>query len=335
QQVTVCSSLVNILKLTKGEIKPGSTWSFSLFEGPHANDPFGNFGPALASDTSAGKEDGILDFANYNLDPTKTYTFCETNAPAGWASLWSFGGQPITPYNPDRFPSDGFPNGQDLGNRCFDFGAGTDYPIPEGGTIAFTVDNRFPGGEPRTIGFWKNWATCTGGNQQYTATTNAGYEGNPSDPAASAARIQEGYFLLDDVLNPPGITLGSFTIPASDATWSVTIKGKTVTKTGCEIAVDLLDKTNWFSGKKAANDAAYGMAAQLLAAKANTTAGAKQCTALSEAVLAADNLLSSINFDGTGDYLGPKVKGDLQTKRNEAISLADTLDKYNNGLLCP
>jgi len=335
QSVEVCASVLNVIKLTQGNIDPAQDWQFQLFAGPNADNPWESFSTALASDSSSGKTDGVLNFGDYNIDPNNTYTFCELNAPAGWASLWSFDGNPITPYNPDRFPSDGNPNGQDLGRRCFDFGAGTDYPIPTGGTITFTVDNRFPGGEPRTIGFWKNWATCTGGGQDATATKNAGYDGDPTDPEASAARIAAGYFLLDDVLNPPGITIGSFTIPASDVELSKTIKNKTVTKTGCQIAVDLLDKTNWFTDKKMAPDAAYGLAAQLVAAKANITAGAKNCPALSDAVLAADSLLASINFDGTGDYLGPKVKGNDQVLRNQALDLANTIDLYNNGLLCP
>jgi hypothetical protein len=335
QSVQVCASVLNIIKRTQGAVDASRDWQFSLYDGPHADDPFGSFGSALANDSSLGKADGLLDFSNYNLDPAKTYTFCETNAPAGWASLWSFGGIPIMPYNPDRFPTSGLPNGQDLGNRCFDFGAGTAYEIPVGGTITFVVDNRFPGGGPRTIGFWKNWNTCTGGRQQYTATRNAGYDGDPTDPEASAARIAAGYYLLDDVLNPPGITLGSFTIPASNVDLFKTIGNKDVTRTGCETAVDILDKSNWFTGKKAASDAAYGLAAQLLAAKANMTAGAETCPALTEAVTAADALLTSINFDGTGDYLGPKVKGALLATRNQAISLADTLDKYNSGVLCP
>jgi hypothetical protein len=83
-----------------------------------------------------------------------------------------------------------------------------------------------------------------------------------------------------------------------------------------------------------ANDAAYGLAAQLIAAKANQTAGAETCPALTSAITAADSLLTSINFTGTGEYLGPKVKGALATKRAQALSLATTLDQYNNGNLC-
>jgi hypothetical protein len=211
--------------------------------------------------------------------------------------------------------------------QCFDFTAAA-----VGTTLTFDIENSFPGGAPRTPGYWKNWSTCSGGGQQYTATKNAGFEGDPTDPGASAARIAEGYLLLDDVLNPPGIKLGDFQIPASDVELSKTIGKKTVTKTGCEIATDLLDKTNWFTDKKMASDAAYGLAAQLLAAKANFTAGAKQCPAAANAVLAADNLLASINFDGTGTYLDAKSK---DPNRPVATNLANTLDLYNNGLLCP
>jgi hypothetical protein len=42
------------------------------------------------------------------------------------------------------------------------------------------------------------------------------------------------------------------------------------------------------------------------------------------------NLLDAINFNGTGSYL---TKSSAQ--RTLAISLASTLDKYNNGKLCP
>ena len=30
------------------------------------------------------------------------------------------------------------------------------------------------GGEPRTIGYWKNWNRCTGGNQAAVAEANGG-----------------------------------------------------------------------------------------------------------------------------------------------------------------
>jgi len=68
--------------------------------------------------------------------------------------------------------------------------AGTACAIPVGGTLVFEVDNSYPSGETRTPGYWKNWSTCTGGNQQYTAAKNGGPD--------------EGWYLPNDVLNYPG-----------------------------------------------------------------------------------------------------------------------------------
>ena len=39
---------------------------------------------------------------------------------------------------------------------------------------AFEVDNSHPGGDPRTIGYWKNWNRCTSGNQAAVAERNGG-----------------------------------------------------------------------------------------------------------------------------------------------------------------
>jgi hypothetical protein len=47
------------------------------------------------------------------------------------------------------------------------------------------------------------------------------------------------------------------------------------------------------------------------------------------AVTNGQALLADINFTGSGSYL---VKS--STKRTEALNLAATLDKYNNGNLC-
>jgi hypothetical protein len=104
----------------------------------------------------------------------------------------------------------------------------------------------------------------------------------------------------------------------------------------CDDAVDILDKSDVGSGQKKANDAAYGLAAQLLAAKLNIVAGAGSCAAANTAISAGQALLDLINFTGTGNYLPPTVKGALlKQQRSDALSLADTLDKYNNNLLCP
>jgi uncharacterized repeat protein (TIGR01451 family) len=313
-------SQTKVKKLTDGAVNPNQSWTFKLFNsGPHGDDTDSTFlsGTPLATGSTSGDADGVLEFGNVNLDPTKTYTLCELSVPAGWTVTWKVDtnadGNPdtlVTPFNPNRND----PPPQDLGNRCFDFGAGTGYPLTAGGTLAFEINNAHPGGEPRTIGYWKNWNTCTGGNQAQTAAKNGG----------AAA----GFFLLDNVLNSPGIKIGNYTIPGAGTVESGT------NKTGCQIAVLLLGKSDKSTGKSKSSDAAYELAAQLIAAKANVTAGAEQCSALNQAILDADALLASIYFNGTGDYLGSKVKGALATKRTQALNLANTLDRYNNGNLC-
>jgi hypothetical protein len=171
------------------------------------------------------------------------------------------------------------------------------FVVEPGETLHFQIDNQFPGGEPRTIGFWKNWNTCTGGNQQYTARENS----TPDEP----------WYILDDLLNDPGYTIGLLELDGAD----------------CLDAVSILDKRDIESGRKMASDGAYNLASQLLAAQVNLSAGAETCQDVVDAVNAGQALLASISFDGTGSYLKGK-------KVNDANALAATLDTYNNGNLC-
>ena len=70
------------------------------------------------------------------------------------------------------------------------------------------------------------------------------------------------------------------------------------------------------------------MAAQLLAAKLNVTAGAGTCSAATTAIADGQALLVAIAFDG----LTHARMTSAQT--TQANTLATTLDRYNNGLLC-
>ena len=180
-------SRVNVLKLTQGGVDPTKTWTFSIWAGA---DGFG--GIQLATSSTNGDPDGILDFGNLNLDRLSTYTLCEENIPAGWTSFWQVDSNndatidaTLIPYNPNA--TDDPP--QDLGNRCIDFGAGTGVDLlTDGGTLYFLVDNTYPGGDPRSPGYWKNWNRVTGGGQAANADRNGGW--------------QNGYWLLEDVLDP-------------------------------------------------------------------------------------------------------------------------------------
>lgn len=286
-------SRVDLLKLTDGQPTMSQTWSFALYEGP---DGFG--GTLLASDATPP---ALLDFESIDLDPSGTYTVCEEGVPAGWSTEWKIDtdgdGVPdmiVPPYNPNA--DDPIPN--DVGNDCFDFGAGTAYPLPIGATLAFQVDNTFPGGDPRTPGYWKNWNGCTNGNQVQTATKNGG-------PAA-------GWYILDYILSSPGITLGGLEIST------------------CDQGVSILDQRDLESGRKRASDAAYTLAMHLLAAQLNFAAGAEQCPEATQAVADGQALLAAIGFDGMGRYLRPN-----DPLYQQALALAETLDQYNNGELCP
>ena len=294
--------MVELLKLTNG-LESAMVWNFTL-DGPGVDE----------SDSSPPT---TVDFGGVKLIPGSEYTLCETGIPAGWTLEWQVDtdgdGNPDTiipmvagvnndpvgvagysrVYDPNYVAPPGtFTND----TRCVNF------VVDVGETLAFQIDNQFPGGEPRTIGFWKNWNTCTGGNQRYNAANNGG-------PA-------EGWFILDDLLNNPGFTIGELQLMGDD----------------CVDAVNILDKRE-INGrnKKMANDAAYGLAAQLLAAQVNLSAGAETCQAVVDAVNAGQTLLLGIQFDGTGGYLKGKNGGAL---RAEANALASTLDEYNNGNLC-
>jgi hypothetical protein len=268
---------VDLLKLTNGVQDPSQIWNFELYEGPEG---FG--GTLVKSDATPPP---LVDFDNVNLDPNMTYTLCETGIPPSWSVQWALdennsggvdegetlpfvgcadqltGDGEFQVYDPDpNCGGDGAVND----TRCVDF-------MPDHGmTTHFILDNSRPGGEPRTPGYWKNWNTCSRGNQVQTAAKNGG-------PA-------EGWFLLDDLIPT---TVGNLEI------------------TTCEDGVSILDQRDLESGRKRASDAAYTLAMHLLAAKLNLAAGADPC-GISGTVADADALLTGIGFDGTGKYLRPK-----------------------------
>jgi hypothetical protein len=303
---------VSVYKLSKGPGDPApwvdtsKDWQFEIYNGP---DGFGT--SAIASDSTLNDADGVLDFDFVNLDPLRTYTICELSVPSGWTAEWKVDtngdGTPDTvviPYNPNA--NDPVPG--DLGNRCFDFGAGTSYPIPAGGTLAFQVINEFPGGAPRTPGYWKNWNRCTGGGQAANADRNGGRA--------------EGYTLLEDILTSPGIVWDDI---LSD---SLVVSIET-----CEYAVEILDQRvvtlngKVADGKKLASDGARTLAMHLLAAQLNEANGACINQDVKDVIGYAERLLDYINFDGkrTTAYLTSK-----HALYSYALQLAKYLDAYNN-----
>jgi len=224
--------------------------------------------------------------SGFTLAPAQ-YTTCELLLAVAWATTATAGntGGPlsaVTLVNPD-LP-------QDLGNRCY----AITLNYGDDKTIHF-VNTPPPGGNARTIGYWKNWSSCTGGNQYTKAQAR-----NQLDRT------------LDFYLNPP-----------SAAVFPIGL----ITSLTCQQAVYLLGKTPIDGSKKAASDPAFNMVAQLFAAKLNYASGAQQCNAASAAMTQAQALLVTIGFNGlTHTTLTAAQATTLNT-------LAGILDKYNNNTL--
>jgi hypothetical protein len=292
---------LNVLKLTDGNVDSTYDWNFAIYAGAYYAAGSGFLGDApLATDATLGDTDGILDFDNLNLDSDQAYTVCEipVNATVAWSSEWSINGQIVPPYNPHSFDL----QPQHLGYHCVDIGFDTGYLLTAGDTLSFTVNNSFPGGDPRTPGYWKNWSSCSGGGQYEKAT-------GANDP-------ENEFWTLDELLYEPGFMIGNLALGPDQ----------------CEDGVSILNQNDISTGKRMSNDAAYTLAMHLFAYELNQAAGACGSTIADSAGAAGQALLVRYGFDGTGGYLRPK--GQTKNDYYYALELAEILDQYNNGLLC-
>ena len=315
----------SLLKLTQDQVDPEIGWEFNLYLGPNDGSMDSIFlSSPVASSSTFGDPDGLLEFIDttgypYNLNPGSTYTVCEMELPAGWATFWRVDtdndgvvDSTVLPYNPNE--SDDPP--EDLGNRCYDFTVGA------GNTLAFEVWNNYPGGDPRTPGYWKNWNRVTGGGQAINADRNGGWAA--------------GFWLLEDVLDPDvggGILWDD--ILDDDGYFPEYVSPIN----SAAVAVDILDQREIGDpsvpgdGIKHSSDAAYTLAMHLLAAQLNFGAYAESCDEARDAVLAGEMLLDEYDFNATGNYLVSKDKK-VRADYNLALNLANGLDLYNNGYLC-
>ena len=226
-------------------------------------------------------QNGQSNSSGFTLTPG-VYTVCELNNAVSFNATATLDGSPVSLLNPGAL----LQPPEDLGNRCYD----VTLAYGDDKTIVFTNTQPPTGGDARTIGYWKNWSTCTGGNQIKTATKNG---------------------LLSKTLDPNlPITIGLLNV---DECWE---------------AVAILDKRD-LSGNKKASDAAYNMAAQLLAAMLNQKAGAADACNIDQLIIDANALLVQLNFNGTGSYLGKGANATLIAKANNYATL---LDKYNNNV---
>lgn len=299
------AGLMNLRKVIDGEVDPTIEFMFAVYDGP---DGFG--GTPLATASSGGDVDGVLDFGGLALDPAETYTVCELETPIGYSSAWQVGGESVTAYNPDA-PSD------DFGNRCIDVGADTDAEFPIGETLMIDVDNRTPqGSTPRSPGYWKNWTLLGKGNQAATAAANGGW--------------QNGFWLTENVLDQAvggGIRWDDIMSDSFPAFWVAP-----------EQAIEILQmrvvtlNSRVGDGKNLASDPIRQLARNLLAAQLNLGAGACSTPAVVTAVVNAETLLDKYDFDGKLTTAYPI--GKKGTDASLARSLSGYLDGYNNGLVC-
>jgi uncharacterized cupredoxin-like copper-binding protein len=232
-------------------------------------------GTILETKYATAANGGVINFVTW-LVPAATYSLCETVMP-GW--MTTLGPPLFVVYNPSG----------DNSTVC------TNFTVQPGQTRTFTIDNTTPpGGFARTIGFWKNWASCSNSNGKQKP-------------------------ILDQTLalaEPGGITVGI-----------LNLQGSTVTPNAapsCPAAVAVLSKRTISTGKSMSSDPAFNMAAQLLGADLNVQAGAGACPALVTAINSAQSLLAAILFDGNTHLVM------TSEQKTQANSLQTQLNSYNN-----
>jgi len=269
--------MAKVIKTVNG-FPPSGTQSFTFQLRQGASSTLA--GTTLETETANAANTGTFTF-NTLLTPGATYNLCEQVMP-GW--MTTLGPPFYTVYNPS-------------GDNSF---VCTDFTVSPAQIKVFTIDNKPPpGGLARTIGFWKNWASCanSGGNQKP---------------------------VLDQTLGLGDITIGILVLHDSNPNPDVA--------SDCSDAVDLLNKSTITtckpSNKKMSSDPAFNLAAQLLAADLNVNAGAGVNSCVVNAINAAQSLLAAIHFDGcTHDTMST-------AQVTKANCLATLLDQYNNTTTC-
>ena len=223
--------------------------------------------------TSAAAGGNVLLFTTA-LVPGGAYQMCELVLPD---------------YTPDFNGFGSFnPGGNNPGYICFDFTA----PATSGTILDITVNNIHESGLALTIGFWKNWASCSNS------------KGKGQDPTLDRTL---------QLFEPTGFLVGDYLSHDTNPNPDVA--------TNCAAIRNLLDKTAINGGKKMASDPLFNMAAQYVAYKLNVQNGATACAAVGDA---AQALLAAHDFNGlTHTALTAEQAA-------YANALNELLDTYNN-----
>jgi CSLREA domain-containing protein len=172
--------------------------------------------------------------------------------------------------------------------QCLNFTLGA------GEIRTFTLDNRPPpGGQAKTIGFWKNWASCAGSNGKQKP-------------------------ILDQVLASisGGIPVGAISVTTCPV--AVDLLNKSTVANATKVG----------DGKKMASDPAFNFAAQYLAFKLNVSAGSNgACTAANNAASGGQAVLAAIGFNGNAYSTMSKAQISQLTQDATALNM------YNNNTL--
>lgn len=278
---------VKVVKTVNGGPVGSFSFSFQVRQGASTT----TAGTTLASGVANTANNGTIVFkANgtaYFLIPGQTYQLCEVNLPGGWLTSLSNGG----------FVPESDLQTFDNSVICQNFAA------QAGVTVTFNVNNTPPPeGDARTIGYWKNHASCSGSKGKQDPVT---------DKTLQAA-------------GDPGIQIGL--VDLTDANPDVKVASS------CKAAVQLLDKRDT-KGAKRASSPLFNLASQLTAAKLNIVANAGSCLLADKAIEDGHDLLGSVGFNGT---LTPAAGYPALTSQKAKIAnaLAGQLDDYNNNELC-
>ena len=275
----------------------GQTFHFQLRSGA-SNQSDGTIQEEKDTDAS-----GNISFTT-NLTPGAHYQLCEWVYP-GWNT--SLGPNLFVP-NSMITPTLPNPNVNNL-TVC------TDFVAQAGQTTTVNVDNTPPpGGRALTIGFWKNWASCSGGKQKptldQTLAAATGLTTNPPGGLVYSAQTAGGGW------------------PNFGPLYYGVLKGSTSTPNSapdCSKAVNLLNKSTATGAKKMSSDPIFNMTAQLVGAQLNYFVGAGKNGTTTLNIQSAVLLNGAYKFDGNS--YTPKLSGPDATKAN---CLGTQLDNYNN-----
>jgi hypothetical protein len=254
-------------------------------------------GTVLETKTVNAGNGGIVTFST-SLLPGATYQLCEVLGPLGPGWMTTLGPPLYSVYNPNL----------DNSTVC------TDFVATAGQTKTFTLNNTFPGGLGFTIGYWKNWSSCSGGKQvaildqtlakAVTATANP-----PGGLVVSAQNVGGGW---------PNFASAYYLVLSQSFL-------KTNASGLCTAAFNLLGKSTMNGKSKMSSDPLFNMTAQLLGAELNMFSGAGSNGNIATDVSRGVVLNGKYQFNGNG-YTGKLSASDTAL----ANCLATQLENYNS-----